>query len=279
MGRVPAPASAPPVPPPRSCRRFTGWWWWTRATWSRASSLSRTSCKPWSSRRAPEAGGGGAPRGADPPSSPATLCPHPRAGGDARAGAPTHQQRPAIIPSRGAAPALAWGGKNPQLTPHRHTRRWGGTLRPPPTPRRQGAELGSGRALPFRDPHPLLPPPQGSVLITLPRLRPAWGCPPPQPCAPPGHPPTLPGRATASCVRINTDLARIRPRRGARGGHQPPVSREGGPREGVHPPPPAPHQARGNLLSSPRPKIPVCSARGFSKRPRLGPGTGGPARW
>lgn len=55
---VPAPASAPPcVPPPGP--RFTGWWWWMRATWSRGLSLSRISCKPWSSRRAPEAVEGG----------------------------------------------------------------------------------------------------------------------------------------------------------------------------------------------------------------------------
>lgn len=52
--RQPQPLRVPP--------RCTGWWWWTRATWSRASSLSQTSCKPWFSQRAPSpdvvAGGG-----------------------------------------------------------------------------------------------------------------------------------------------------------------------------------------------------------------------------
>lgn len=74
---VPEPASAPPCPRPPP-PRFTGWWWWMRATWSRGLSLSRTSCKPWSSRRAPEAvkgWGGIQPLPVPPSSSPAMPCP------------------------------------------------------------------------------------------------------------------------------------------------------------------------------------------------------------
>lgn len=72
-----SPSLCPPLP------RSTGWWWWTRAMWLKGSSPSRTSCKPWSSRRAPEAVGG---RGFSPPKPPTLLSCHtvppPRAGGD-----------------------------------------------------------------------------------------------------------------------------------------------------------------------------------------------------
>lgn len=65
--RQPQPLRVPP--------RCTGWWWWTRATWSRASSLSQTSCKPWFSQRAPSpdvvAGGGTQPVSVPLPSFPA----------------------------------------------------------------------------------------------------------------------------------------------------------------------------------------------------------------
>lgn len=69
--RQPQPLRVPP--------RCTGWWWWTRATWSRASSLSQTSCKPWFSQRAPSpdvvAGGGAQPVSVPLPSSPAPPLP------------------------------------------------------------------------------------------------------------------------------------------------------------------------------------------------------------
>lgn len=90
--RQPQPLRVPP--------RCTGWWWWTRATWSRASSLSQTSCKPWFSQRAPSpdvvAGGGLSPsRCPCPP-----LLPPPRLLGKA-GGVPTHQQHPAITTTVG----------------------------------------------------------------------------------------------------------------------------------------------------------------------------------
>lgn len=220
-----------------------------------------------------------------PPGAPVLLSCHavpPRAGGDARGGDPTHQQRPAIISSRGVAPhrpSSSLGGESPRLPPCRTLRPkamlarlagcWGQPLTAPPgvqgrvqPPPGQGRSLcGPSSSSPHAPlPHPT-PPHHGVslslVLIALTQLYLAWGCPPP-----PGLPPHFPrprsplGRVCTRhrfvCGekwRINTDLAQTRPRRGARRGHRSLVLREGVPREGVRPL----LRERGNLLSSPRP--------------------------
>ncbi|XP_072703468.1 5'-AMP-activated protein kinase subunit gamma-1 isoform X2 [Ciconia boyciana] len=156
-------------------------------------------------------------------------------------------------------PHPSQGGESPRL-PRRSTLRpeaalagwWGagGRLRPP-----RGAGPGSATSrpgpFPVRTLVPLTPcPPRGvspsSVLIAVIRLRLARGCPPAPPRAPPARPRSPPGpvctRHRFVCgekPRINTDLARTRPRREVLGGHRPPVLREGVPREGVRPPPAA----------------------------------------
>ncbi|XP_075381719.1 5'-AMP-activated protein kinase subunit gamma-1 isoform X2 [Mycteria americana] len=209
-----------------------------------------------------------------PPSLSCHAVPPPRADGDAQGGAPTHQQRPAITSSRGAAPrrpSPSQGGESPRLPRRRTLRpeavragRWGAGGRPRP-PRGAGPGSAASRPGPFpvRTLVPLTPrPPRGvspsSVLIAVIRLRLARGChpappprgpPPARPRSPPGPVCTRHRFVCGEKPRINTDLARARPRREVRGGHRPPVLREGVPGEGVRPPP----RHRGNLLSSPRP--------------------------
>lgn len=155
-----------------------------------------------------------------PPGAPVLLSCHavpPRAGGDARGGDPTHQQRPAIISSRGVAPhrpSSSSGGESPRLPPcctlrpkamlARLAGCWGQPLTAPPgvqgrvqPPPGQGHSLcGPSSSSPHAPlPHPT-PPHHGVslslVLIALTQLYLAWGCPPPPRASPPLSTATLP---------------------------------------------------------------------------------------
>lgn len=259
--RQPQPLRVPP--------RCTGWWWWTRATWSRASSLSQTSCKPWFSQRAPSpdvvAGGGLSPsRCPCPPLLPPTPQDLGEGWGGPHSPAASSNNHHRGAPRVGRAPGSPL---EPRRAPCAHVGHAGGALGQPPAPpgvlpMGHRAQLGKGCVEPGRDQPPagwgcstsgsrtlVNPPPRGfvpfrfncSVLIVPTRLRPAQGCP----------------RAPHCCVftchrlvcggnpRINTDLAPTRPRCGLCGGHR----WRGCPGEGGSAPP----WARGNLLSSPRP--------------------------